>query len=126
MTLTDTRLLLPKTVVGVLADVTGDLNNLSGSAGLLVLRGERDGRVGARARRAETLLETGQAVLAAAPLGDGEDARLLVVGGLGDVAAARLVIEPVVGPRTRLSVAVEVADAEPVAGVDRLVAVTGL
>lgn len=58
---------------------------------------EGQGRVVARAGRANAGIDTGKAVLARGPLADGEDAGVGVVRRAANVAAILGVVEPLVG-----------------------------
>lgn len=109
---------LPDAVVVGVTDVAGHLGDIDGDARLLVIGREGEGRGQGGVGNAQTVVVSGQAVLAAGPLGEGELARLVPVHGLADLAAVVGVVEPQPRLLAVNRVAVQVLDAEAVLGVD--------
>lgn len=113
----------PDTVILVCLDVTGHLRQLKRHTHLRVLRVEGDGRVVCRASWANPVLNPTKTVLPTGPLGQGELAGLLEVGGGFDMVPVGARVEPLACVLSALDVAVDVFDVDSIGRVDWL---TGL
>ena len=103
---------LPNTIILIPMDIAGHLIHRNHLASLLIPRVKRERRFSAWTRRTQTAVQPAETVFATRPFGECELAGATVVGGLADVAAVLLVVEPLACVGAGVGLAVDVLDCD--------------